>query len=348
MVGSYVAAQMVAGGKALSGFTDLSYAEAVVVGAVVIIGYTFIGGYKAVAWTDLVQGVLMWLGLILIPLAAIAQIGGMGVMLDTLRAEDARLLSLWGPQGAGLPAMVAIFSFLAIGWGFLGVPQLLVRFMSARSEKSLVPAMRVSIFVILCFDIGAVLTGMAGRALLPGLEDQESVLPVLATTLFNPWVAGVIMVVVLAAIMSTVDSLLILASSALVRDLLQKVRGSALSDRQLTRIGKWTTLAIGVAGVAFALHQTPLVFWFVLFSWNGLGAAFGPVTLCALWYPRTNLNGAIAGMLGGFLTTIVWVLWFKEASYGLLEIIPGFLVGLVLTVVVSAVTHRDRGSLLPG
>lgn len=345
MVGSYVAAQMVAGGKALSGFTNLSYAQAVIVGAVVIIAYTFLGGYKAVAWTDLVQGVLMWLGLILIPVFAIDAAGGFTTMMETLRSDDARLLSPWGPQDASLQGMVAILSFLAIGWGFLGVPQLLVRFMSARSEQSLVPAMRVSVFVILCFGLGAVLVGMAGRALLPGLEDQETVLPVLATTLFNPWVAGVILVVVLAAIMSTVDSLLILASSALVRDFFQKIRGSERSDQVLTRYGKWSTVLIGLAGVVFALNQMPLIFWFVMFSWNGLGAAFGPVILCALWYPPTNLQGAIAGMLGGFLTTIAWVLFFKAMTYDLLEIVPGFLVGLLLTLFVSRLTGERKAEV---
>jgi Na+/proline symporter len=265
-------------------------------------------------------------------------------MLNALAVQDERLLSPWGPQGANLAGIIAIASFLAIGWGFLGVPQLMVRFMSARSEASLVPAMRLSVFVILCFDLGAVLTGMAGRALFPGLEDPEGILPLIATNLFSPLMAGVIMVVVLAAIMSTVDSLLILASSAVVRDFMQQILGSKLPDRVLTRYGKFLTLVIGALGVLFALHQTPLVFWFVLFSWNGLGAAFGPVILCGLWFPSTNLYGAIAGIAGGFLTTVCWVLWFKGISLGLLEIIPGFIVGLVLTMAVSRLTrHHSSG-----
>lgn len=341
MVGTYVAAQMVASGKAFSGFTNLTYNQAVVIGAVIIIAYTLIGGYKAVAWTDLVQGILMWLGLIIVPVVAISAAGGWSAVASALAQQDVNLLSPWGPQGAGVPALVAILSFLAIGWGFLGVPQLMVRFMSARSEESLVPAMRISIFVILCFDVGAVLTGMAGRALYPGLEDPEGILPLLATSLFHPVVAGVLMVVVLAAIMSTVDSLLILASSAVVRDFLQKIKGIDKNTRTLARYGKFLTLIIGILGVFFALHQTPLIFWFVLFSWNGLGAAFGPVILCALWYPPTNLKGAVTGMAAGFLTTVAWMVWFKELTYGLLEIIPGFIVGLVLTLVVSRLTADE-------
>ena len=344
MVGAYVAAQMVATGKAFAGFTELNYPQGVLLGSAVIIAYTLIGGYKAVAWTDLVQGVLMLLGLILLPIVAVHAADGWSGMLNTLRAQDPGLLSIWGPEGRSTAAVVAIISFLAIGVPFLGVPQLMVRFMSARSEESLVPAMTISIFVIFCFDMGAVVTGMAGRALFPQLADPESVLPLLSTKLLSPPLAAVMMVVVLAAIMSTVDSLLILASSAVVRDYLEKIRRSLKTDEALAKTGKFVTLVIGLIGVVFALQQSPLIFWFVLFAWSGLGAAFGPVLLCALWYPKTNRWGAVAGMLGGFLTTMAWVLWFKSMAYNLLEIIPGFIVGLLLTVLVSHATGKGSAA----
>ncbi len=342
MVGAYVAAQMVATGKAVGSFTGIPYEWAVIGGAAVIIAYTLVGGYKAVAWTDLVQGLLMLLGLLVLPAVAIVAAGGWDAVVESLRAQDPGLLGPWGPDGKSTAALVGIVSFLAIGLPFMGVPQLMVRFMSARSVKSLKPAMTISIIVIALFDIGAVLTGMAGRALFPDLGDPETILPLLSNELLPPLLAGVMMVVVMAAIMSTVDSLLILASSAVVRDFLQKIRGSLLSDGQLALRGKWLTLIIGVIGVAFALHQSPLVFWFVLFAWSGLGAAFGPVLLCALWYKPTSLAGAIAGMLGGFLTTMLWVLVFKERTHGLLEVIPGFAVGLLLTIAVSHTTRGQR------
>jgi sodium/proline symporter len=340
MVGAYVAAQMVATGKAFDGFTDLDYSTGVLVGAAVIILYTLVGGYKAVAWTDLVQGVLMLAGLIIVPLIAIDAAGGWAMVVDNLASQDPGLLTAWGPAGKSTAALIGILSFLAVGLPFMGVPQLMVRFMSARSEQSLVPAMAISVVVILLFDVGAVLTGMAGRALFPGLDDPESILPVISTTLLHPVLGGIMMVVVLAAIMSTVDSLLILASSAVVRDYWQQILGSKLSDRALAHRGKLLTVVIGIIGIVFALHQTPVIFWFVLFAWSGLGAAFGPVLLCALWYPGTNLQGAIAGMLGGFLTTVAWVLWLKPHFYELLEVIPGFIVGLALTVIISKVTHE--------
>jgi sodium/proline symporter len=342
MVGAYVAAQMVATGKAFDGFTELDYRSGVFVGATVIIAYTLVGGFKAVAWTDLIQGVMMLLGLITLPAVAIYAGGGWEAIVSNLHSQDPGLLSPWGPVGKSTAAIVGVVSFLALGISFMGVPQLMVRFMSARSEESLVPAMIISIIVILLFDLGAVLTGMAGRALFPGLEDPESILPVMSMAMLPPWMAGIMMVVVLAAVMSTVDSLLILASSAVVRDFMQKIRGSQLADKTLANWGKILTLVIGVCGVIFALQQTPLIFWFVLFAWFGLGAAFGPVLLCALWYPKTTLKGAIAGMLGGFLTTVIWVLALKEQAYGLSEIIPGFSVGLFLTITVSHLTQGGR------
>ena len=335
MVGTYIAAQMVATGKAFSGFTELTYGAGVVFGAAIIIIYTLVGGYKAVAWTDLIQGILMLSGLIIVPIVAVTAAGGWDAVVHTLAMEDPGLLSPWGPDGVSVRAFIAVASFLAIGVGFVGVPQLMVRFMSARSEQSLVPAMIISIIVLFLFDVGAVTTGLAGRALFPGLEDPEGILPLLALELFSPVFAGVLMVVVLAAIMSTADSLLIMASSAVVRDYLQKIRSSTKTDAQLARYGKIVTLVIGVLGVIFALNESPLIFWFVIFAWNGLGAAFGPPLVCALWYPKTTLKGAIIGMLGGFGTTVFWVLFMKPYTYDLLEIIPGFLVGMVLIIVFS-------------
>ena len=339
MVGAYVAAQMVATGKAFSTFMELDYATAVVLGGVVIIAYTFVGGYKAVAYTDLVQGVLMLAGLVAVPLVAIAEMGGWERVSGQLHQIDPGLLSPWG-GASGLPGWIAVASFLAIGLPFLGVPQLMVRFMSARSEGELYRASFISVGVILLFDIGAVTAGMAGRALFPELADAETIFPTLARELFPPVLTGVLMVVVLAAIMSTVDSLLLLASSAVVRDFMQQIAGSMKSEETLAMFGKVFTLVLGIAGIAFALIETPLVFWFVLFAWSGLGASFGPVILCALLYPRTTGVGAVAGMLAGFLTTVGWVLFFKARTHNLYEMIPGFLVGLFVTVLASRLSER--------
>jgi Na+/proline symporter len=229
---------------------------------------------------------------------------------------------------------------VAIGLPFLGVPQLLVRYMSARDDGELKKARVVSVIVLLFFTIGAVTAGIAGRALFPGLEDPETIFPTLSNQLFPPLLSGVLLVIVLSAIMSTADSLLLLASSAIVRDTLQKILGSKKSDRVLAGYGKIVTILVGIIAIAFAIPEAKFIFWFVLFAWSGLGAAFGPVIICLLYYKKTTREGVIAGMLSGFLVSIVWVLAFKELSYELYEAVPGFIVGMLVTLIVSKMTYR--------
>jgi len=342
MVCAYVTAQMVASGKALSSFIGIDYTTAVVVGAVIIIAYTFVGGYKAVAYTDVVQGVLMLLGLLVMPVVAISAAGGWDSVTSKLAAQDPALLSMWDITSSGIPGWIALLSFMAIGLPFLGVPQLMVRFMSAKDENELRKARIMSVIVILLFDAGAVTAGMAGRALFPGLEDAETIFPVLSAELFPPLITGVMMVIVLSAIMSTVDSLLLLASSAVVRDTMQKIVGSTKSDKTLAGYGKLVTILIGAIGIAFALKEVTLIFWFILFAWSGLGAAFGPVIICMLYYKKTTLAGVAAGMLGGFLTSVLWVIFFKANTYDLYEMIPGFIVGITLTLLISRITSESE------
>ncbi len=342
MVTAYVTAQMAATGKAFVGFIEVDYATAVVLGGIVIIAYTIIGGYKAVSYTDVVQGVLMLAGLIIVPLVAIDAAGGWAAMTSRLSELDPALLSMSGITDSGISGWVLLFSFLAIGLPFLGVPQLMTRFMAAKNDKELRKARVMSIIVILIFDIGAVTAGMAGRALFPELTDVETIFPLLARELFPPIITGVLMVVVLSAIMSTVDSLLLLASSAVVRDTMDKIFDSVRSDESLAKIGKFVTLIIGAIGIAFAIGEVKLLFWFILFAWSGLGAAFGPVIICMLYYKKTTLQGAAAGMVIGFGTTIVWIMRYKADMYDLYEMIPGFFVGLLVIWVVSLLTYKER------
>ena len=341
MVTTYMTAQMVASGKALSTFMGMDYATGVVVGGAIIIAYTFIGGYKAVSYTDVLQGVLMLIGLIIVPVAAIYAGGGWSSVSSNLAAQDPNFTNMFAlTDSGGIRGWVAVVSFVAIGLPFLGVPQLLVRYMSARDDNELKKARVVSVLVLLIFTFGAVTAGIAGRALFPGLEDQETIFPTIANQLFPPVVAGVLMVIVLSAIMSTADSLLLLASSAVVRDTMQKILGSTKSDHQLAGYGKIVTILIGILAIALAIPEAKFIFWFVLFAWSGLGAAFGPVVICVLYYKKTTREGVIAGMLGGFLTSVAWVLLFKEQTYDLYEAVPGFIVGMVLTYAVSAMTFK--------
>lgn len=336
MVTTYVTAQMVSSGKAFSSFLGMKYETGVIVGSIFIIGYTFIGGYKAVSYTDVVQGVLMLLGLIAVPMAAIIAAGGLDDVRNSLALQDPALLDPFA--FASGHAWIGIASFIAIGLPFLGVPQLLIRYMSARDDGEIKKARIMSVIVLLVFTVGAVTAGVAGRALYPGLEDSETIFPVISSNLFPPVISGMLLVVVLSAIMSTVDSLLLLSSSAVVRDGYQKIMGSSDSESVLSNYGKIVTVIIGVIAVLLGIQEPRLIFDFVLASWSGLGSAFGPVIIGILYYKRITWAGVLAGMLGGFAASIIWLTSFKADYHGLYEAIPGFIVGMLLTYGVSWLT----------
>ena len=340
MVTTYVTAQMVSTGKAFSSFLGMDYGTGVIVGSIFIIGYTFVGGYKAVSYTDVVQGVLMLVGLIAVPAAAIIAAGGLGEVKSSLQYQDPALLDMFAFSSGH--AWIGIASFVAIGLPFLGVPQLLIRFMSARDDGEIRKARIMSIIVMLVFTAGAVTAGVAGRALYPGLEDSETIFPVLSSNLFPPVISGMLLVVVLSAIMSTVDSLLLLASSAVVRDTYQKIMGSTDSDSDLSNYGKVVTVVIGIIALVLGIQEPRVIFDFVLASWSGLGSAFGPTVIGILYYKRITWAGVLSGMLGGFVVSVAWLSWFKADYYGLYEAIPGFLAGITLTYGVSWLTSRPE------
>lgn len=338
MVTTYVTAQMVATGKAFSEFLGMNYETGVIVGSVIIIAYTFVGGYKAVSYTDVVQGVLMLLGLIAVPTAAIVASGGWGNVEASLMRQDPALLDMF--DFGATPAWIGIASFVAIGLPFIGVPQLLIRYMSARDDGEIRKARIMSLIVLFVFTFGAVTAGVAGRALFPGLEDPERIFPVISNNLFPPVIAGMLLVVVLSAIMSTVDSLLLLASSSVVRDTYQRIMGSDESDERLSNYGKVVTIVIGIIAVVLGVQEPRVIFHFVLASWSGLGSAFGPAMIGVLYYKRVTWEGVLAGMLGGFITSVVWLSFLKTDYHGLYEAIPGFIAGIVLTFGVSRLTWK--------
>ena len=345
MAATYTSAQLVASGKAFSSFLGVTYTTGVLIGAVVTFFYTAVGGFKAVAYSDLVQGLLMFGGLIVLPVMGFWTAGGWNQVFVTLEGIDPTLLLPMGELGLSWAGILSAASMATIGLAFLGVPQLLIRFMAAKGQDELVDGSLIAVLCIAVFDIGAVMTGMAGRCLFPTLSDQETVMPTMASELFPAIFTGIFLVVVLGAIMSTVDSLLIMASSAVVRDLIQKVLKPEADERRLAFWGRMTTVIIGVMALPFALREARILFWFVLFAWSGLAAAFTPAVLLSLFWRRTTRTGALVGMIGGFTTTVSWVLWFKSQYYDLYEMIPGFIVGIVLTVVVSLWTEPNEEAM---
>jgi len=338
MVAAYVSAQMMATGKIFSSFLPLQYSTGVLLGGAITMAYTAYGGFKAVAYSDVLQGVLMLLALVSLPIIGIYAIDG--DFWQVVQETDPALLDLTGGLGLGLPGFIAIFGFIALGFAFMAVPQLLTRYMAIKSPDEIKNAARISIACIIAFDTGAIFIGIAGRVLFPELTDVETVMPTMAKELLPPLVSGIFLVMVLAAVMSTVDSLLILASSAVVRDLMQSVLRVRWRDEQLAKIGMLVTVAIGVGATAFALSQIKVIFWFVTFAQSGLATAFGPPVICALFYKGITKEGALAGMIGGFSTDMLWATFMKPLTYDLVEIVPATIVGFTLIFLVSRATRR--------
>ncbi len=339
MVTAYTAAQLTAIGKVFDSFLATGYAMGVIIGAVVILFYTSVGGFKAVAYSDLLQGVLMFLGLLILPIVGFVAAGGWGAVMSGIFQENPALLRPMGEFGWSVSGVVSAVGFVGIGFAFLGAPQLLTRFMAARNREEIVTGSLIAVICIIFFDVGAVFAGIAGRHLFPGLADPETILPTMSVELFPPIFTGIFLVIVLAASMSTVDSLLILASSAVVRDIMQKVFRPNFSEVQLSLFAKLTTLIVGAVAFALAIGEARMIFWFVLFAWSGLASAFTPVVLCSLFWKRTTRDGAVAGMIAGFLTAVIWATVLKERFYDLYEMIPGFAVGFGTTVAVSLLTE---------
>ncbi len=343
MVTAYTAAQLTASGKAFDSFLGTGYTAGVWIGAAVVLYYTTVGGFKAVAYSDMLQGVLMLGCLVTMPIVGIAAAGGFSSLMAQLQAVDPALLRPMGEFGVTLPGVISAAGSIGVGLAFLGAPQLLVRFMSARDQRQIRDGGFIAVLCIIGFDVGAVFTGMAGRALYPGLLDQETVLPAMAAGLLPGVFTGLVMVTVLAAIMSTADSVLILASSSVVRDIVQKVFRPDMEERALSGLGKLVTVILGGIALVLALEDVRLIYTFVLFAWSGLACAFAPVVLCSLFWKGTTRAGALAGMVGGFLTSVVWVLAFKTRTYELYEMLPGFAVAFALTIGVSLVTSAPDG-----
>ena len=286
----------------------------------------------------------MFLGLLVMPFVGFAAAGGWTEVITSLQTQDPTLLTPMGAAGVSVPGVISAVGFVAVGLAFLGAPQLLVRWMSARDGDQIVQGGLIAVVCVIVFDLGAVFTGVAGRALFPVLVDQETILPMMSAELLPAVFVGIFLVIVLAASMSTVDSLLILVSSSVAHDVIEKIYRPDTDDAGIALIGKGVTVVVGLAGLLFALGEVRLIFWFVLFAWSGLACAFTPVVLCSLFWKRTTREGAIAGMIAGFLSAIIWVVAFKAGTHELYEMIPGFAVAFLVTIGVSLATDPPPGA----
>ena len=332
----YCASGVVAGARLFENMFGLPYQTALWVGAACTISYVFIGGFLAVSWTDTIQASLMITALIVAPVVAyFAVIGGLApAQTFTDLVEPARMDVMKGAS------FVGIVSLLAWGLGYFGQPHILVRFMAAESVATIPVARRISMtWMILCLA-GAVAVGFVGipyflthpDGALAVNANAETVFIELAKQLFNPWVAGVLLAAILAAVMSTLSCQLLVCSSALTEDIYRTFLRKNASQTELVWVGRAMVLAIALVAVAIGSNPESRVLGMVSYAWAGFGAAFGPVIILSLFWPAMTRNGALAGILVGAVTVVVW----KQGGWlGLYEIIPGFIFAALSTFVVS-------------
>ncbi|WP_251150984.1 sodium/proline symporter PutP [Cellulosimicrobium sp. Marseille-Q4280] len=346
----YVSSGMVAAGKFFESSFGWPYLTGLAVVAVVTLGYTLFGGFLGATLTDVAQGLLMLAALIAVPVVAVTQMGGVGAVVDEARAVNPDAFNLFSGlsnEGAFL-GIVAIVSTAAWGLGYFGQPHIIVRFMALRTVKEATVARRISLTWMLLTTGGAVATALIGIAYfaddpaLP-LDDPETVFLVLSQILFHPFVAGLVLAAVLAAIMSTMSSQLVVCSSALVEDLYNLARRRSSEKTELL-LGRGAVLAVAVVAAVLALDDDSAILDLVAFAWAGFGAAFGPIVLLSLYWRRLTPAGALAGLVTGAVVVLVWgnVSALSDAMY---EIVPGFLLNLLVAVLVSRATARSDAAV---
>ena len=305
----YVAAQMTAAGKAFSSSLGLEgrtgYLLGIIIGAVVITLVTSLGGFRAVAWTDLFQGLLVAGALIALPLFAVMRLGGFDALIQGLGSISPHLLTAGGDR-VGPALWGFVIGQLGIGLGYPGMPHVITRYMAARDDREVQRLQVIAMMWGVAVFYGAGVAGLVGRVMLPNLADGEQALMALALKLVHPVLAGVLLAAVISAILSTVSSQLLVAASAVSYDVVEETLGKARDDRRSLRLGRITVVVVGLIGVLVALTEIRLVFWFVLFAWSGLGAAFAPLILLALTKNAVNRHGALASMLTGAGVTVLW------------------------------------------
>ncbi|WP_137818860.1 sodium/proline symporter PutP [Pseudomonas sp. 2FG] len=342
----YCASGVVAGARLFESTFGMSYQTALWAGAAATIAYTFVGGFLAVSWTDTVQASLMIFALILTPIVVMLATGGVDPTFAAIALQDPTNFDML--KGA---SFVGVISLMGWGLGYFGQPHILARFMAADSVKSIPAARRISMtWMILCLG-GAVAVGFFGIAYFAAhpevagsvTENPERVFIELAKILFNPWVAGVLLSAILAAVMSTLSCQLLVCSSALTEDFYKSFLRKGASQTELVWVGRGMVLLVALIAIWLASNPENRVLGLVSYAWAGFGAAFGPVVLISLVWKNMTRNGALAGMLIGALTVIVW----KQFGWlGLYEIIPGFIFASVGILVFSLLGKAPSAAML--
>ncbi|MRH44573.1 sodium/proline symporter PutP [Aquibacillus halophilus] len=348
----YTSSGMVGGAKLFEASFGLTYSQALWIGAIVIVSYTFLGGFLAVSWTDFIQGILMFLALIVVPIRAIMIVGGWDATIDAVGNISPGHLNMVAGVGA-----IGILSSLAWGLGYFGQPHILTRFMALRSAKDVPKARFIGMTWMILGLYGAVFVGLAGLAFIStqdvgmlaqfGVEvstndagvqmlaDPEKIFIAFSQILFDPIIAGILLAAILSAIMSTIDSQLLVSSSAVAEDFYKAILRKNASERELVWVGRGAVAVIALIATLLATNPDSSVLELVSYAWAGFGGAFGPIVILSLFWKGITRNGALAGIIVGALTVIIWGDFLSGGIFDLYEIVPAFLLNLIVAVVVS-------------
>ncbi len=340
----YTSSGLVAGGKLFETVFGLDYTTAVIIGTVCVVSYTLFGGFLAVSWTDLVQGLLMSAALLIVPIAAMN--GGLGQLSSDLHNINPELLTLWNDAKGEPLSAIAIISLAAWGLGYFGQPHILARFKATRSNKDLTTARRIAVIWTALSMIGAMLVGLVGLIYVtnsgaPKLDDGEKIFMLLVNAMFHPVIAGILLAAILAAIMSTADSQLLVSSSAMAEDLYKQVLKKDATSEEIVRVGRFAVILISLVALVLAMTPDSSVLGLVSYAWAGFGAAFGPAIVLSLYWSRMNRNGALAGIVVGGVTIVLWK-QFTGGWFDVYEIVPGIILSTLSIVIVSLMTGEPE------
>ncbi len=344
----YTSSGLVAGGKLFETVFDLPYHWAVTTGVVVIVIYTFSGGFLAVSWTDLIQGILMFAALLIVPVVGFQATGGIEVSWHSIANKNPQLLNMFSNSQGDALGIISIISLLAWGLGYFGQPHILARFKAIKHAEDLGFARRIAVsWSALCM-LGALLVGLVGIVFVqPELQgaDSEKVFMVLVSSLFHPVIAGVLLAAILAAIMSTADSQLLVSSSALAEDFYKTLLRPQASDGELVMVGRGAVILVALIAYSIAMTPDSKVLDLVAYAWAGFGAAFGPTLILALYWKRMHRNGAIAGIITGGCTVVIWK-QLQGGWFDLYEIVPGFILATLAIIIVSHFSAKPNAEIL--
>jgi len=330
----YVSSGLVGGAILFEKVFGLDYNSALLIGAAVIVSYTFLGGFLAVSWTDFFQGCLMLVALIILPIATIVELGGVeqtSQILETANPDYAALFQNF--------SWIGFLSLMAWGLGYFGQPHILSRFMAIRSTKDIPTSRNIAMTWMVISLIGALSVGIVGIAYFAQspIENSETIFIQLASAILNPWVAGIIIAGILSAIMSTIDSQLLVCSSVIIEDFYKHINKRPASEKTLVWLSRLSLIAVAFIATVVAMNPESSVLDLVSYAWAGFGAAFGPTIILALFWSKFTKSGAIAAIISGATTVVVW----KQLSGGifeLYEIVPGFIVAFIAAILVSLST----------